>query len=120
MQECLTGCLSVMVDGALRQQRMGTSRTQFPICCLSLRVWTFDLNQYLAVSPLFGNPMCVVNKQLWRAQQAFNAVLQVSSNGCTCMQVCACSGDIFSCRLTQELDGKYAPEIWKLIAWCSR
>ena len=37
-------------------------------------------------------PMCVVNKQLWRAQQAFNAVLQVSSNGCTCMQVCACSG----------------------------
>ena len=27
---------------------------------------------------------------------------------------------IFSCRLTQELDGKYAPEIWKLIAWCSR
>ena len=27
--------------------------------------------------------------------------------------------NIFSCRLTQELDGKYAPEIWKLIAWCS-
>ena len=40
----------------------------------------------------FPIPMCVVNKQLWRAQQAFNAVLQVSSNGCTCMQVCACSG----------------------------
>ena len=46
---------------------------------------------------------CVVNKQLWRAQQALNAVLQVSSNGCTCMQVCACSGVTpsgFCCLLT--------------------
>ena len=53
--------------------------------------------------------MCVVNKQLWRAQQAFNAVLQVSSNGCTCMQVCACSGAtlanlIFMCSVHTAKD----------------